>query len=59
MVDPNKLLMIHPVHLCEPETVVDSFTMKMAGALRHAAQGDAYKGFHTCRCGAPPVRSHL
>jgi hypothetical protein len=52
MIDPKGLLMIEPRHGCDPETLVDGYVMKMAGALKHARRGPAWKGIHMCRCGA-------
>jgi hypothetical protein len=53
MENSKGLLMIEPKsQKCDDETIIDTITMRMAGALKHAAHGISYDGWHTCACGA-------
>ena len=63
MIDQQGLLYIEPQQPPLAEPVIDDLTWKMAAALNHPVatgvyqggqfrKGDAYRGWHTCSCGA-------
>lgn len=53
MIDRSGILMIEPENPPSREPVIDELTRIMATALRNAKAGDkAWRGFHTCSCGA-------
>jgi hypothetical protein len=53
MVKHDGIMMIEPQTDASPLPVIDELTRKMAGAWRNRKDSEhAYRGYHTCRCGA-------
>ena len=48
----DMLLYIEPSENVSEVPVIDAATRKMTAAFHRATPGIAYRGYHTCRCGA-------
>lgn len=55
MIDLGGIMMIEPAGPASEQPTIDALTRKMAAAWRRSVprgDGMAYRGVHTCRCGA-------
>lgn len=52
MIKPDGLLMIEPLNKGSENPIIDDYTCLATYALRLQIMGQAYRGFHVCKCGA-------
>jgi hypothetical protein len=52
MINPNGILYIEPSRRISELPVIDELTRKMTAAFRRCEDGTAFRGWHTCACGA-------
>lgn len=52
MISDHGILYIEPTGRTSRQPVIDELTRKMTAAFRQSTQGPAFRGFHTCACGA-------
>src|SRR5579859_2736633 len=52
MIDEKNFLFVEPNEPKSDEPIVDEITKRVTALLRKAKEGNHYKGFHVCSCGA-------
>ncbi|MDP3981370.1 MAG: hypothetical protein Q8Q33_08170 [Chlamydiota bacterium] len=52
MISDKGILYIEPSATTSPQPIIDELTRKMTAAYRQSTRGPAFRGSHTCGCGA-------
>ena len=52
MISDKGILYIEPSPTTQSQPVIDELTRKMTAAYRQSMRGPAFRGIHTCACGA-------